>query len=215
MKKINELVSLEVIVPTDLVNLTSEEIVDLGNLNQEELKELYNSKIEEKFYLVNDLSVPYIVRIAVAEKNKVVSLEPELVDECDVVELTESIQEILQENSIPVYKSEFDVDGIKEAHKRKKEINETVESIKEKSKEKFNEIIDKAKEEGSITKVINDDKIKGEVEPEIEENAIKKIKEVITDIAEVKEDGTIIYKSDLKVKDKINIIDAEVLNETD
>jgi len=91
-------------------SLVSLEILKLKEMpaSVEEAEELYEELVKTKTYLINDLDSPYVIRIAYTEnKSKLKSVDPEFIDDIDKFELSESIQEILEENGFPVIKSDF------------------------------------------------------------------------------------------------------------
>lgn len=100
-KEQQELVSLEILTFSE----------DITNFTEKQLKEKYDG-FKESFTLVDDLSQPYLIRSVVGSHKDIRSLEPEMIPECDRVELSESIQDILKSNGLPVYKSEFDQNNI-------------------------------------------------------------------------------------------------------
>ena len=74
----------------------------------EEAEKYYDKKVKHKTYIVDDLTQPYIIRIAYTESKKDIrSVDPEYIDEGDQYELSETIQDILRENMFPVIKSNF------------------------------------------------------------------------------------------------------------
>lgn len=74
----------------------------------EEAEEVYDKLVTHKSYFIDDLSRPYLIKLAYTEdKSKIRNTDPETIDDGDVYELTESIQEILRENLLPVIKSQF------------------------------------------------------------------------------------------------------------
>jgi hypothetical protein len=90
--------------------LVSLEIIKLKEMpaDVQEAEELYEDIVKHKTYLIDDLTDPYIVRLAYTEnKSKLRSVDPDRLDDIDAFELGESIQEILKENDFPVIKSEF------------------------------------------------------------------------------------------------------------
>jgi len=89
------------------------DVVKFKNMPEdiETAKELYNEIVQEKFYLIDDLSEPYLIRLAYTEnKSKLKSVDPYRMNDSDLFELGESIQEILKENDFPINKSEFPTD---------------------------------------------------------------------------------------------------------
>jgi len=93
--------------------LVSLEILKLKELPEsvEEAEKLYEEVVKYKTYLIDDLSKPYMVRVAYTEdKAKMRSVDPEYLPEIDQFELGESIQEILFENGFPVIESAFPKD---------------------------------------------------------------------------------------------------------
>jgi hypothetical protein len=90
--------------------LVSLEVIKLKEMpaSVEEAEGLYEEIVKHKTYLIDDLSDPYIVRLAYTEnKSKLRSVDPDRLDDIDAFELGESIQEILKENGFPVIKSDF------------------------------------------------------------------------------------------------------------
>jgi len=90
--------------------LVSLEVIKLKEMpaNVKEAEELYNEIVKHKTYLIDDLTEPYIIRVAYTEnKSKLRSVDPDRLDDIDAFELGESIQEILKENGFPVIKSDF------------------------------------------------------------------------------------------------------------
>jgi len=90
--------------------LVSLEVIKLKEMpkNVEEAECLYDEIVKYKTYLVNDLSDPYLIRLAYTEnKSKLKSIDPNHLDDIDAYELGESMQEILRENGFPVIKSAF------------------------------------------------------------------------------------------------------------
>jgi hypothetical protein len=74
----------------------------------EEAEKLYDDLVETKSYLIDDLSRPYLIRIAyTTNKSKLRSTDPDSIIDADLYELSESIQEISKENNFPVIKSNF------------------------------------------------------------------------------------------------------------
>lgn len=101
IKEQQELVSLEILTFSE----------DITNFTEKQLKEKYDG-FKESFTLVDDLSQPYLIRSVVGSHKDIRSLEPEMIPEGDRVELSESIQDILKSNNLPVYKSEFNQNNI-------------------------------------------------------------------------------------------------------
>jgi len=101
MKNQKELVSLEILTFSE----------DVTGYSEEELREKYRS-FKESFTLIDDLSQPYVIRTVVGDHKDIRSLEPEMIPECDRFEVSESVQDILKNNELPVYKSEFDQNNI-------------------------------------------------------------------------------------------------------
>jgi len=90
--------------------LVSLEVLKLKEMPKsiEEAEELYDGIVKYKTYLIDDLSQPYIIRLAYTEnKSKLNSVDPMTLNEGDQYELSESIQDILRENDFPINKSEF------------------------------------------------------------------------------------------------------------
>jgi len=90
--------------------LVSLEVLKLKDMPSsiEEAEELYDKIVKYKTYLVDDLSQPYLIRLAYTEnKTRLNSVDPMTLDEGDQFELSESIQDILRENKFAVNKSEF------------------------------------------------------------------------------------------------------------
>jgi hypothetical protein len=90
--------------------LVSLEILELPVLpkNVEEAEKMYDERVQHKTYVIDDLSRPYIIRLAYTEdKASLKNVDPEYLDEGDRYEISESIQEILRENDFPVIKSAF------------------------------------------------------------------------------------------------------------
>jgi len=100
-KNQKELVSLEILTFSE----------DVTGYSEEELREKYRS-FKESFTLIDDLSQPYVIRTVVGDHKDIRSLEPEMIPECDRFEVSESVQDILKNNELPVYKSEFDQNSI-------------------------------------------------------------------------------------------------------
>ena len=74
----------------------------------EEAEKMYEDMVKIKTYLVDDLSAPYMIRLAYTEnKSKLKSVDPDHMDEMDHYEISETIQDIFRENNFPVIKSEF------------------------------------------------------------------------------------------------------------
>lgn len=96
MANINtSLITLEVLqMPPELE--TSEDITDY-----------YNKHVITETFLINDTSVPYIIRVATANKTKVKSLDPEFLPEADAFEISESIQEILKDKGFAIFNHKF------------------------------------------------------------------------------------------------------------
>jgi len=101
IKNQKELVSLEI--------LTFKE--DVSEFTPEQIKEKYRS-YNESFTVINDLSQPYVIRTVVGDYKDIRSYEPDMIPESDRYEIAESIQDILKDNDLPVYKSDFDQVGI-------------------------------------------------------------------------------------------------------
>lgn len=90
--------------------LVSLEVLELAKMpaNEEQAEEIYQSIVKHKTYIVDDLSKPYLIRIAYTEnKSALKSVDPEYLDEGDQYEISETIQDILRENDFPVIKSDF------------------------------------------------------------------------------------------------------------
>jgi len=96
-----ELISLEILTFSE----------DVTEYSEEELRKKYRS-FKESFTLIDDLSQPYVIRTVVGDHKDIRSLEPEMIPECDRFEVSESVQDILKNNELPVYKSEFDQNNI-------------------------------------------------------------------------------------------------------
>lgn len=79
---------------------------------EEEIREYYDKHVNVSTYLIEDTTVPYVIRIATANKKRVKALNPEQLPEIDSYEISESIQDILRDNGFPVFKHKFpDKDG--------------------------------------------------------------------------------------------------------
>jgi len=101
IKNQKELVSLEILTFSE----------DVSGFNEDQIKEKYKS-YEESFTLVDDLSQPYVIRTVVGNHKDIRSYEPDMIPAEDRFEIAESIQEILKNKDLPVYKSDFDQAGI-------------------------------------------------------------------------------------------------------
>ncbi len=90
--------------------LVSLEILKLGKPvdNVEEADALYDDIVKHKTYIVDDVSDPYLIRVAWTEKKKELkSVDPEFLDDIDKFEIAETIQDILREQGFPVINSNF------------------------------------------------------------------------------------------------------------
>jgi len=90
--------------------LISMEIIQLKEMPEtpEEADKIYDEYVKHKTYLIDDLSKPYIVRLSYTEhKSKINSVDPDVIPEGDMYELSESIQDILKENHFPIIESNF------------------------------------------------------------------------------------------------------------
>jgi len=138
MKEQQELVSLEVLVFNK----------DISKMNEEEIKNEYRS-FKEEFTIIDDLSQPYVIRTVVGNHADIKSLEPDMIPECDRFEISESIQELLKEQKVPVYKSDFDQQNISNIAKIKEDQlnnaikHEMIKGIKEIQKKADESSIDK------------------------------------------------------------------------
>ena len=88
------------------------EILKLKDMPEtvEEAEEFYNTVVKTKTYLVDDVAsgTPYIIRAAYTEnKSKLMTVDPDHLDESDVFEIQESIQDIYRELKLPIIKSQF------------------------------------------------------------------------------------------------------------
>jgi len=140
MKEIKELIDLEVLQFPDK---SVEELQEMG-INK--IKSLIKRRTEEKYYLIDDTSKPYVIKIVTSKMDKLRSLEPELLPDGDDFEVMESIQEILKENNIPVYKSDFDKETLKEVKQNKnfsKQMKELADNIRSVTQEGMKKIINK------------------------------------------------------------------------
>jgi hypothetical protein len=91
-----DLVSLEILK----VNKTIDTV--------EEAEKFYDERVQHKIYLVDDLAEPYLIRMSYTEKKQEIrSVDPDLIEEGDRYELSETIQDILKENLFPIIKSNF------------------------------------------------------------------------------------------------------------
>lgn len=93
--------------------LISLEILKLKELPEsvEEAEKLYDETVKYKTYVIDDLSRPYMIRLAYTEdKSRMRTVDPEYLDEGDKYEISESIQDILRENGFPVVESAFVMD---------------------------------------------------------------------------------------------------------
>jgi len=127
-----ELVSLEILTFSE----------DVTGYSEKQLKEKYHS-FKETFTLIDDLSQPYVIRTVVGEHKDIRSLEPEMIPECDRFEVSESVQSILKDNELPVYKSDFDQNNIANiANLKEQQLNAAIKQ------EMFNGL--KAMEDGKI-----------------------------------------------------------------
>jgi len=90
--------------------VVSLEIIKLKELPEsaEEAEKLYDDLVRTKTYLVDDLSEPYMIRLAYTEnKTRLKSADPDNLDDGDTYELSETIQDILRENGLAVIQSQF------------------------------------------------------------------------------------------------------------
>jgi len=90
--------------------LVSLEVIKLKEMpaDVEEAEKLYEEIVKYKTYLIDDLTEPYLIRLAYTEnKSKLKSIDPNHLDDIDAFELGESMQEILKENGFPIIKSAF------------------------------------------------------------------------------------------------------------
>lgn len=109
-KKVKDVVDKEKVKDAYTKGIVSLEIIKLKEqpASLEEAEKIYDKTVKVKTYLVDDLSDPYMVRLAYTEnKAKLRSVDPDHMDEIDHFEMSETIQEILKENNFPVIKSEF------------------------------------------------------------------------------------------------------------
>ena len=120
MKKYKEIIGLEVIK----VNI-DEEVY--GSLTEKEIKDLYYSNVKEEFIKVDDLSQPYIIRLVTSDTQQLKSLEPELLPNGDDFEMAETIQGLLKERDVRIFKSDFDKEILKEAKENKSKISDIME----------------------------------------------------------------------------------------
>ena len=124
------------------------------------LKKFYNRFFEENFLKVDDLSQPYLIKTSTSKKKAlkkagpesfVNSLEPEFVPEGDRYELIETLQDLLHELGVPVFKSDFDAEMIDIAKQVREEQKHIAAQVKEKLREGLRkQIIKKADEEKNI-----------------------------------------------------------------
>jgi len=76
--------------------------------DETEAEDYYNATVKHKYYIIDDLSKPYLIRLSYSENKKEIrSIDPEFIPEGDQYELSESVQDILRENMFPVIKSDF------------------------------------------------------------------------------------------------------------
>ena len=140
MKEIKELIDLEVLQFPD------KSVEELQEMGIDRIKSLIKRRTEEKYYLIDDTSKPYVIKIVTSKMDKLRSLEPELLPDGDDFEVMESIQEILKENNIPVYKSDFDKETLKEVKQNKnfsKQMKELADNIRSVTQEGMKKIINK------------------------------------------------------------------------
>lgn len=73
----------------------------------EEVDKYYEENVKTHTYVIDDVEGHYAVRVAIAHKKKIRSVDPEFIPEADMYEVSESIQDILKEHGFPVYKTMF------------------------------------------------------------------------------------------------------------
>lgn len=89
------LISLEILeIPQDLNTV-------------EEVEAHYDEMVEFKTYLIDDTTRKYGIRLAVGKKKFISATNPEMIPESDTYEISESIQDILRENNLPVFTHSF------------------------------------------------------------------------------------------------------------
>ena len=153
MREIRELIDLEVL---GIPDKTVEELQEMGI---DKIKSLIKRRTTEKYYLIDDTSKPYIVKIVTSKPEKLRSFEPELLPNGDDFEIMESIQEILKENNVPVYKSDFDketLDQVKNNRNLGKQLKELADKIRTTTQEGMKKIINKkVKEEKEKADIVD------------------------------------------------------------
>ena len=106
MGKINK-EKIKSVYNRDLVSLEILK-VDQYFKNEEEAEKYYDTQVKHKYYLIDDLSQPYIIKISFTDNQKKIrSIDPEFIPEGDQYEISETVQDILRENMFPVIKSNF------------------------------------------------------------------------------------------------------------
>lgn len=94
----NKMVSLDVFTVKD------------DNINLDNISSKIEEFTETRYYLVDDLSQPYFIRLTLADilDNNISSVDPTLMEDSDTFELSESIKDILKKNNIHIRKDEFE-----------------------------------------------------------------------------------------------------------
>ena len=155
--KIRELISLEIITLKD--DGTGEDI----------LKQYSNCEVKTK--LIEDLGQSYMIRVVTGNPETIKSLEPEMIPEEDRFEIMESVQEVLKDCGVPVYRSEFDENNIQNiANLKQQQMSNAIKT------EMFNglkSLKDKNITELEINKISDKVKVVDQVGEEIGEALIK------------------------------------------
>jgi len=155
--KIRELISLEIITLKD--DGTGEDI----------LKQYSNCEVKTK--LIEDLGQSYMIRVVTGNPETIKSLEPETIPEEDRFEIMESVQDVLKECGVPVYRSEFDENNIQNiANLKQQQMSNAIKT------EMFNglkSLKDKNITELEINKISDKVKVVDQVGEEVGEALIK------------------------------------------
>ncbi len=92
--------------------IISLEILKLKEMPEtvEEAEAFYDKVVKTETHLIDDVAsgTPYIIRAAYTEnKNQLMTVDPDHLEESDIYEIQESIQDILRGLNLPVIKSQF------------------------------------------------------------------------------------------------------------
>ena len=78
-----------------------------AEVTPDNIEKIYSDNVKTEFVVIEDTSVPYVLKFTYVDTNEMKSLDPDFLPEMDAFEISESIQDFLSSKGFPIYKSQY------------------------------------------------------------------------------------------------------------